>query len=60
MDTNVNEKFPNGGAEMCSHPWFSDIDLGALLEDKAQFVPITEIPKTRLTVGVLSSRLNPY
>ncbi|KAN0067834.1 hypothetical protein V8E54_014081 [Elaphomyces granulatus] len=45
LGANVNEKFPNGGAEIRGHPWFSDINWDTLLEDKAQFVPITENPE---------------
>lgn len=45
IGSNVDEKFPNGGAEIRSHPWFSDINWDTLLEDKAQFVPNLENPE---------------
>ncbi|KAJ5153582.1 CheY-like superfamily [Penicillium coprophilum] len=45
IGANVEEKFPNGGAEICSHSWFSDINWDTLLEDKAQFVPNIENPE---------------
>ncbi|RAL13505.1 protein kinase RIM15 [Aspergillus homomorphus CBS 101889] len=45
IGANVEEKFPNGGAEIRSHPWFSDINWATLLEDKAQFVPNIENPE---------------
>ncbi|KAJ5521140.1 CheY-like superfamily [Penicillium fimorum] len=45
IGANVEEKFPNGGAEICSHPWLSDINWDTLLEDKAQFVPNIENPE---------------
>lgn len=45
IGANVEEKFPNGGAEIRHHPWFSDINWSTLLEDKAQFVPNLENPE---------------
>ncbi|THC94673.1 hypothetical protein EYZ11_005858 [Aspergillus tanneri] len=45
IGANVDEKFPNGGAEIRHHPWFSDINWDTLLEDKAQFVPNLENPE---------------
>ncbi|EAU32115.1 hypothetical protein ATEG_07853 [Aspergillus terreus NIH2624] len=45
IGANVDEKFPNGGSEIRSHPWFSDINWDTLLEDKAQFVPTLENPE---------------
>ena len=45
IGANVNDKFANGGAEIRSHPWFSDISFDTLLEDKAQFVPNLENPE---------------
>ncbi|KAJ5592010.1 uncharacterized protein N7459_002379 [Penicillium hispanicum] len=45
IGANVEEKFPNGGAEIRHHPWFSDINWDTLLEDKAQFVPTLENPE---------------
>jgi len=45
IGANVEEKFPNGGAEIRSHPWFSDINWDTLLEDKAEFVPNLENPE---------------
>lgn len=39
IGANVEEKFANGGEEIRSHPWFSDINWDTLFEDKAQFVP---------------------
>lgn len=42
LGANVEEKYPNGGAEIRSHPWFSDVNFETLLEDKAQFVPNLE------------------
>lgn len=45
IGANVKEAFPNGGAEIRSHTWFSDINWDTLLEDKAQFVPNLENPE---------------
>lgn len=45
LGANAEEKFPNGGAEIRSHPWFADINWDTLLEDQAQFVPNTENPE---------------
>lgn len=45
VGANVDEKFPNGGAEIRHHPWFADINWDTLLEDKAQFVPNLENPE---------------
>lgn len=45
LGANVDEKFPNGGSEIRSHPWFSDVNWDTLLEDKAQFVPNIENPE---------------
>ncbi|OJJ46213.1 hypothetical protein ASPZODRAFT_67051 [Penicilliopsis zonata CBS 506.65] len=45
IGANVGEKFPNGGAEIRNHAWFSDINWDTLLEDKAQFVPNLENPE---------------
>lgn len=45
LGANIEEKFPNGGAEIRSHPWFADINWDTLLEDQAQFVPNTENPE---------------
>lgn len=45
IGANINEKFPNGGAEIRNHTWFSDINWDTLLEDKAQFVPNLENPE---------------
>ncbi|KAJ5316398.1 hypothetical protein N7476_006705 [Penicillium atrosanguineum] len=45
IGANVDEKFPNGGAEIRHHPWFSDINWDTLLEDKAEFVPNLENPE---------------
>lgn len=45
LGANVDEKFSNGGAEIRSHPWFSDVNWNTLLEDKAQFVPNVENPE---------------
>jgi len=45
LGANADEKFPSGGAEVRSHPWFSDINWDTLLEDKAEFVPNTENPE---------------
>ncbi|KAI9368615.1 hypothetical protein BJX61DRAFT_208345 [Aspergillus egyptiacus] len=45
MGSNSEEKYPNGGAEIRSHPWFEDINWDTLLEDKAQFVPNLENPE---------------
>lgn len=45
IGANVEEKFPNGGAEIRHHPWFADINWDTLLEDKAQFVPNLENPE---------------
>ncbi|RAL04623.1 protein kinase RIM15 [Aspergillus ibericus CBS 121593] len=45
IGANVDERYPNGGAEIRSHPWFSDVNWDTLLEDKAQFVPNIENPE---------------
>lgn len=45
IGANVEEKYPNGGAEIRAHPWFNDIHWGTLLEDKAEFVPNLENPE---------------
>ncbi|KAJ5157853.1 uncharacterized protein N7482_008953 [Penicillium canariense] len=45
IGANVEEKFPNGGAEIRNHPWFADINWDTLLEDKAEFVPNLENPE---------------
>ncbi|KAJ5475309.1 hypothetical protein N7539_008375 [Penicillium diatomitis] len=45
IGANVEEKYPNGGAEIRSHPWFADVHWDTLLEDKAQFVPNIENPE---------------
>ena len=45
IGANVEEKFPNGGAEIRHHSWFSDINWDTLLEDKAEFVPNLENPE---------------
>ena len=45
IGANVDEKYPNGGAEIRSHPWLSEINWTTLLEDKAQFVPNIENPE---------------
>ncbi|KAJ5555875.1 CheY-like superfamily [Penicillium sp. DV-2018c] len=45
IGANVEEKFLNGGDEIRSHPWFSEINWETLLEDKAQFVPNIENPE---------------
>ncbi|KAL4996772.1 hypothetical protein BDV10DRAFT_186863 [Aspergillus recurvatus] len=45
IGANLEEKYPNGGAEIRSHPWFADIHWDTLLEDKAQFVPNLENPE---------------
>ena len=45
LGANVDERFADGGAEIRSHPWFSDINFETLLEDKAQFVPNLENPE---------------
>ncbi|KAI7976518.1 hypothetical protein EIK77_000206 [Talaromyces pinophilus] len=45
LGSNIEEKFPNGGAEIRSHPWFADVNWDTLLEDKAEFVPNPENPE---------------
>ncbi|KUL89671.1 hypothetical protein ZTR_00538 [Talaromyces verruculosus] len=45
LGANIEEKFPNGGAEIRSHPWFADVNWDTLLEDKAEFVPNPENPE---------------
>jgi serine/threonine-protein kinase RIM15 len=45
IGANVEERYPNGGAEIRSHPWLSEINWTTLLEDKAQFVPNIENPE---------------
>ncbi|KAL4786239.1 hypothetical protein BJX76DRAFT_321844 [Aspergillus varians] len=45
MGANLEEKYPNGGAEIRSHSWFADINWDTLLEDEAQFVPNLENPE---------------
>ncbi|KAJ5765968.1 uncharacterized protein N7511_003584 [Penicillium nucicola] len=45
IGANAEEKFPNGGVEIRSHPWLAEINWDTLLEDKAQFVPNIENPE---------------
>ncbi|PHH56032.1 Serine/threonine-protein kinase cek1 [Ceratocystis fimbriata CBS 114723] len=45
LGANKDDKFPSGGYEIRSHPWFSDINFDTLLEDEAQFVPHVEDPE---------------
>ncbi|KAE8552377.1 hypothetical protein EYB25_006271 [Talaromyces marneffei] len=45
LGANIDERFPNGGAEIRSHPWFADVNWDTLLEDKAEFVPNPENPE---------------
>ncbi|KAL6234769.1 hypothetical protein BDW75DRAFT_157686 [Aspergillus navahoensis] len=45
IGANLEEKYPNGGAEIRSHSWFADIHWDTLLEDQAQFVPNLENPE---------------
>lgn len=45
IGANLAEKFSSGGAEIKSHPWFSDVNWETLLEDEAQFVPAPENPE---------------
>ena len=45
LGANKEEAFPQGGAEIQAHTWFSDINWDTLLEDEAQFVPAPEHPE---------------
>lgn len=45
LGANIQDKFPSGGAEIQSHPWFSDVNWETLTEDEAQFVPNLENPE---------------
>lgn len=45
LGSNRDEKFPSGGAEIRSHPWFRDLNWETLLQDEAQFVPQPENPE---------------
>ncbi|KPI44952.1 Serine/threonine-protein kinase cek1 [Cyphellophora attinorum] len=45
LGANKEDKFPNGGAEIQAHSWFTDINWETLLEDEAQFVPAPEHPE---------------
>ena len=45
LGANAEDKFPSGGAEIKSHPWFSDIDWDTFMEDEAQFIPNPENPE---------------
>ncbi|KAL4885210.1 hypothetical protein BJY04DRAFT_144826 [Aspergillus karnatakaensis] len=45
IGANLEENYPNGGAEIRSHSWFEDVNWDTLLEDKAQFVPNLENPE---------------
>jgi serine/threonine-protein kinase RIM15 len=45
LGANSEDKFPNGGAEIKAHPWFSDISWDTFMEDEAQFIPNPENPE---------------
>lgn len=45
LGANRDEKFPSGGEEIRSHPWFEDLSWDTLLQDDAQFVPQLENPE---------------
>ncbi|GJC99691.1 response regulator receiver rim15p [Colletotrichum higginsianum] len=45
LGANREEKFPCGGDEIRSHPWFEGINWETLLQDEAQFVPQLEHPE---------------
>ncbi|EAW19067.1 protein kinase RIM15 [Aspergillus fischeri NRRL 181] len=60
IGANVDDKFPNGGAEIRSHPWFSDINWETLLEDKAQFVPNLENPEDTEYFDARGATLQPF
>ncbi|KAK6597020.1 hypothetical protein H4I96_09672 [Botrytis cinerea] len=45
LGANKEEKFPTGGDEIRSHPWFEGTQWDKLLEDDAQFVPAPENPE---------------
>ncbi|TPX08801.1 uncharacterized protein E0L32_009741 [Thyridium curvatum] len=45
LGANRDDKFPSGGAEIRSHPWFQGVNWDTLLQDEAQFVPQLENPE---------------
>ncbi|EFQ28801.1 hypothetical protein CGRA01v4_10224 [Colletotrichum graminicola] len=45
LGANREDKFPCGGDEIRSHPWFEAINWETLLQDEAQFVPQLEHPE---------------
>ncbi|GKT40066.1 serine/threonine-protein kinase chk1 [Colletotrichum spaethianum] len=45
LGANREDKFPCGGDEIRSHPWFEGINWETLLQDEAQFVPQLEHPE---------------
>jgi len=45
LGANKEDKYPSGGTEIRSHPWFDGIEWDKLLEDDAQFVPAPENPE---------------
>ena len=45
LGANTEEQFPNGGAEIKAHPWFSDLNWDTFMEDEAQFIPNPENPE---------------
>ncbi|KAL3467321.1 hypothetical protein BJX64DRAFT_167526 [Aspergillus heterothallicus] len=60
IGSNVEEKYPNGGAEVRSHSWFADINWATLLEDKAQFVPNLENPEDTEYFDARGATLQPF
>ncbi|EAW14214.1 protein kinase RIM15 [Aspergillus clavatus NRRL 1] len=60
IGANVEEKYPNGGTEIRSHPWFSDINWETLLEDQAQFVPNLENPEDTEYFDARGATLQPF
>ncbi|KAH8841111.1 hypothetical protein MCOR27_008712 [Pyricularia oryzae] len=45
LGSNKDEKYPSGGEEIRSHPWFEGMNWDTLLQDEAQFVPQLENPE---------------
>ena len=45
LGANIDEKYSNGGEEIKSHPWFSDIDWDSINEAEPSFVPQPENPE---------------
>lgn len=60
LGANVDEKFANGGSEIRSHPWFSDVNWDTLLEDKAEFVPNLENPEDTEYFDARGATFHPF